>query len=337
MFFIFHGPEEFLRAEAIKELRAKMGEPSMAAMNTTVMDGRKLALAELINVASALPFLGDVRLVVIEGLLGRLEGKANQGASKAERQFIEGLSAYLPSLSPSTWLVFDEDRILSEAHPILRAAKDGQRTATVKLFGRMSEVELRRWLAERAKLKGGTLSGDAIEALVSFGEPDLRLLDQEIEKLITYAGKRPVNAADVKKLVHGSRHVDVFAMVDALGQRSGRKAIEQFHALVEEGEPPGRLLFMITRQFRMILQAKELSDQRASLSEVMRALSAPKFVVEKMMAQARTFSMPQLEMIYRRLLETDQSIKTGQAEPLLAVDVLIAEIAARGGAAERAR
>ena len=62
---------------------------------------------------------------------------------------------------------------------------------------------------------------------------------------------------------------------------------------------------------------------------MMRSLGSPKFVVEKVLTQSRQFSMPQLDYIYRRLLETDQSIKTGQSEPMLAVDMLIAEIVAR--------
>ncbi len=86
---------------------------------------------------------------------------------------------------------------------------------------------------------------------------------------------------------------------------------------------------MITRQFRLIIQAKDLSEQRAPISEVMRTLAVPKFVADKILTQARSFTMAQLDAIYHRLLETDQSIKTGQADPLLAVDMLIAEIAAR--------
>ena len=40
----------------------------------------------------------------------------------------------------------------------------------------------------------------------------------------------------------------------------------------------------------------------------------------------------QARRIYRRLLETDQSIKTGQSDPLLALDALLAEILARSPA-----
>jgi DNA polymerase-3 subunit delta len=326
--FILHGIEEYLRAQALKELRAGLGDESLVEMNTSQIDGKKATLPEVVSAASAMPFMGEKRLVVATGLLGRLEGKGGK-PSKADQAFVEGLIAFLPSVSPATALVFEEDHLLPETHPVMQFARKQPQAVEVRTFGRMNEMELRKWLALRAKARNGALSPEAIDLLATSGDVDLRLLDQEIEKLLTYAHGRPVSGGDVQKLVHAARSVDVFAMVDALGQKNGRRAIEQFHALVADGEPPFRLLFMITRQFRLIVQAKDLSERRAPLTDMMRSLGSPKFVVEKVLTQSRQFSMPQLDYIYRRLLETDQSIKTGQSDPMLAVDTLIAEIVAR--------
>jgi DNA polymerase III subunit delta len=332
--FVFHGIEEFLRARAISDLGVQLGDPSLVSMNSTFLDGSKLTLAGLMDATEALPFLAEKRLVVVSGLLNRLAGKAGK-PNKAEQQFMTGLLAYLPSMSPSAWLVFDDEPI-NEAHPALRYAREHPEQVRVQMFGRLGEAALRTWLVQRAKEKGGALGPDALDALATVGDVDLRLLDQEISKLVAYAGGRNVTGGDIQKLVHAARSVDVFAMVDALGQRNGRRAIEQFHALVDDGQPPVRLLMMITRQFRMIMQAKDLSERRAPIADVMRALGAQKFVAEKMISQSRLFHMVQLETIYRWLLETDLNIKTGQCEALLAVDIVIAEIAARPAPSARA-
>jgi DNA polymerase III subunit delta len=332
--FVFYGVEEFLRAGAIAALVAQLGDPSLASMNTAMLDGRKLTLPELKDAVEAMPFLVEKRLVVVNGLLSRLAGKSGK-PSKADQQFMSGLLAYLPGMSPSAWLVFDEEAI-GEAHPVLQYAREHSDKVRIQMFGRLGEAALRTWLAQRAQKRGGALAADALDALATAGDVDLRLLDQEIGKLVTYAGGRPVSGSDVKKLVHSARAVDVFAMVDALGQRNGRRAIEQFHSLVDDGEPPVRLLTMITRQFRMLMQAKDLSERRAPVADVMRTLGVQKFLADKMLTQSRQFQMAQLETIYRRLLETDLNIKTGQVEPLLAIDILIAEIAARPAGARAA-
>src|SRR5207245_4068172 len=151
--------------------------------------------------------------------------------------------------------------------------------------------ELAQWLRQRASLKVGARGADAVDALVGAGESDLRLLDQEVEKLIMYAAGRTVTAADVQRLTHGARSANVFVMVDALGQRNGRKAIEQFHALVDDGEPAGRPLFMVARQYRMILPAKDLSARRSGRGDMMGTLGAPRFLAGKVEAHCGRLSM----------------------------------------------
>ena len=47
---------------------------------------------------------------------------------------------------------------------------------------------------------------------------------------------------------------------------------------------------------------------------------------QKAWEQASNFALPQLEEIYRRLLETDIAIKTGKSEPVVALDVLVVEL-----------
>ncbi len=49
-----------------------------------------------------------------------------------------------------------------------------------------------------------------------------------------------------------------------------------------------------------------------------------RFVAQKGLRQSQNFSMEQLETIYHKLLETDLSIKTGQMDQVLALDMLIA-------------
>ena len=54
----------------------------------------------------------------------------------------------------------------------------------------------------------------------------------------------------------------------------------------------------------------------------------PSFVAQKMLEQARGFTMPQLEEIYHYLLDIDQGIKTGKFDIEMALDLLIASLAA---------
>ncbi|MFQ6057917.1 MAG: DNA polymerase III subunit delta [Anaerolineae bacterium] len=323
MFYIFHGEDEFSRAEALADMKDRMGDPTWADLNTTILDGRKVTLAELIHTCDAVPFLGERRLVIVKGLLTRLEPKRGEEVSEEARRFIQGLREYLRRLPESTRLVFLEPRSLSRNNPILKLAQKDER-GYVKEFKPPRRDDLNWWITQRVKGKGGDILPGAVTELAAFVGNDLRLLDQEIEKLITYVGgARAISTEDVHLLVSYAQEANVFQMVDALGRRDRRRAITLLHELLDSGQAPAYLLYMITRQFRILMQIKELSQGGASAGEIKARLGLHPFVVDKGLEQARNFSMGQLEAIYGQLLEADTAMKTGRTEPALALDLLI--------------
>jgi DNA polymerase-3 subunit delta len=148
-------------------------------------------------------------------------------------------------------------------------------------------------------------------------------------KLVTYTGlERPITGTDVEMLVPYSQDAVIFDLVDALGHRDGRTAAETLHRLLEEGEHPLGLLGMIVRQFRLLVEVKALKAQGASSRDVAKALKLHPFPAGKLYRQATHFTAFQLEKVYRYLSETDVEIKTGSIEPELALDLLVAGLAA---------
>src|SRR5258708_30699327 len=97
--------------------------------------------------------------------------------------------------------------------------------------------------------------------------------------------------------------------------------------LLEEQDPLA-LLPMIYRQFRLLLQARDVLDMGGGKSDLTKYPDfRSDFVAQKAIEQARNFTMEQLEGIYRYLLDTDQGIKTGRVNDKLALDLLVAGLA----------
>ena len=105
------------------------------------------------------------------------------------------------------------------------------------------------------------------------------------------------------------------------------RAIRELHRLLDLGENALGLLAMITRQFRLLIQVKDLQEKNVPAPEVAQALGQHPFVIEKIGQQARNFSIEQLERIYSHLLDIDVGIKTGEVSDVLALDLLVAELA----------
>jgi DNA polymerase-3 subunit delta len=333
MFYVLHGEDEFSRSEVLAEMKAKMGDPTMADLNTTVLDGSKVTLAELMHTCDTVPFLADRRLVIVEGLLTRLEGEGRGKADKGREQpawkkeYLEELTAYLKRLPETTRLVFLEGKSISPNHPVLKMALADKERGYTKEFRLPTSGKLRRWITDRVESKGGEIEASAAEELAAFVGSDLRLLDQELDKLISYVdGARPITKADVHLLVSYVQQANVFEMVDALGRRDGERAIKLLHRLLEDGEHPLSLLGMIVRQFRIMIQVKDLDERGVSPKKIGAQLGLHPFVAEKGLRQSQNFSMEQLETIYHKLLETDLAIKTGRMDQVLALDMLIVRL-----------
>jgi DNA polymerase-3 subunit delta len=266
--------------------------------------------------------MSDRRLVIVENYLSRLA--AGKGA--ADRSAVESLAKYLPTMSDSARLVFVESETLAKTHPILKLAEK-EETGQVRAFDGPGRGELAGWIAGRVEMHGGTIERPAADALAFAVGDDLRLLNSEIEKLVIYVGhEQPIAPADVELMVPYAGTANVFVMVDAIGRRDGRAALHMLHKLLDEGAAPLYLLSMIVRQFRILIQVKDLSSQGLAASTIAKQAGLHPFVAEKAGRQAMNFSMGQLEMIYARLLETDLAIKTGQTEEVLALDTLVAAL-----------
>jgi DNA polymerase-3 subunit delta len=336
MFYVFHGDNELERSERVADLKQKVGDESVRDLNVTVLDGRKVTLSELQHAADAIPFLADKRLVIVEGLLTRLAARKGKGSagdedspsSGATKDFLNSLLDYLPRLPDTTRLVLVEAQSLKAAQPVVKlAAKQPGRT--VVEFRLPSVGELPRWIMARAKKHGGAFDPKAAVKLANLVGGDLRRLDQEIVKLVTYVNaQRPVAEPDVSALVTDSSTSSVFDLVDALGRRDGQRAAYELHHLLDQGENPLGLLAMIVRQFRLLILVKELQARNLSSDELAKTIGVHPFVARKVAEQTRMFrDLAQLESIYRRLLDIDVAIKTGQTSDVLALDLLVAGLA----------
>jgi DNA polymerase-3 subunit delta len=327
-FYVFHGRDEFTRSETLDSFKRRLGPPDMVDLNTAYLDGQRLTLAELRHACDAIPFLAEKRLIIVKGLLTRLTARKGRELTTGQKEYLASLVDYLPGLPDTTRLVFVEGSALSADHPVVRLANQEEH-GFVKQFDSPKDKALPAWIEERVHEHGGEIESPAAHQLATVISDDLRLLDQEIVKLVTYTnGERPITKADVDMLVPYAQEAVVFDMVDALGRRDGRTAARTLHRLLDSGEHPMGLMAMIVRQFRLLIQVKELKAQGNTPQDVAKVLKLHPFPARKLYDQATHFTGEQLEKVHRHLLDTDVAIKTGRIEPEMALDLLVAGVAA---------
>ena len=180
---------------------------------------------------------------------------------------------------------------------------------------------------KRAAVLGGQFAGPAAAALTAAVGNDTQLAENEIRKLLLYVDySRPVDADDVNELVTGSTSVSIFDMVDFLATGKSKDALRTLHRLEEDSDPPA-LFPLIIRQFRLLVQTRDILDRGGNSAAVQQELSVMPFVAEKTCRQAQLFTAPKLKAIYHKLLELDHSLKTSMADDKTAMDLLVLDVA----------
>ena len=329
MLYLFHGDDEFSRAEAVSRLKTEM-DPTLGALNTTVLAGRNLRLGELRAASDAIPFMVPWRLVIVEELLGPPPPPGNKASRRAEaiaaadQARLAEILEWLPQAPGTTRLVINESRTLGDRHPLLRRVDEAG--GQVQAFAVPAGAELPHWITGRARGLGVDISQPAIQLLTEHIGPNLRLLANELEKLATYLdGRGTIGPAEVEKLVPAEQEADVFHLVGAVGSRDSRRALLLLRRLMDrDRKHPLYLLTMLVRQFRLLLQARELEARGASPQEMAREMEVQPWMPAKLLSQARNFTPGELKAILGELLEIDAGIKTGQADGPLALELFCA-------------
>lgn len=317
MFYLFHGDDVYAQKETVARLLNKLGDPAMLDLNTSRFSGA-FSFVDLRQACDALPFLTPARVTIITDFF----------AAKPGKDFLAELVAYLPQLPGTTRLIFLESQPLRDNNVLLKLARE-LTNGYEKLFVRPQGSELERWIQQRVGKKGGHISPQAVHLLAVNVGNDLDILDNEIEKLVNYKGpdeSAVIAPADVTLLSPYVAAASIFDLVDALGNRNGRRASLLLQQKLNEGIDPFYLFSMFVRQFRLLIQVKELADAGYRPQGISRELKLHSFVVGKLFQQARGFSQRELEQIYRRLLDVDVDVKTGQDDMQTALYLLVANL-----------
>lgn len=329
MLYILLGEDDFSLTKSLEEIKRGAGDQALLAANTTTFDGQQLTLDQLRTVCETVPFLAERRLVIIQGLLGRFEprGKSRQRkriAPPTERESeYKSFAAYLSDIPDSTVLVLIDGRIKSN-NPLF---KQLSARAEVRSFPILREDRLRQWIEREVAGQGASMSPQAVDLLAKLVGGNLWVMANEISKLALFTSGRRIEVEDIKAIVSYVQEANVFAMVDAILDFKAGVAEQLLEQLLQRGASSAYLLVMLSRQVRMIVRAKELRRQRKPEAEIQSRLGLTSgFALRKTLEQAQRYPLERLKEVYRKLLQTDLSIKTGKFEGGLALNLLIAEL-----------
>lgn len=298
-------------------LIARSGGEGLADLNLQRFNAKQLDFAAFEVACQSLPFLSDRRLVILE-----------EAGEALRRLPAERFTQLLECLPPSTALVLIDvypAESKQKKFPLVEWVQANPQKGYQRQYLIPKGSGFVDWIIERCGALGGKIELPAAQLLAEAVESDPRQADQEIEKLLAYVDyQRPINLVDVEKLTHFESQANIFAMVDAIGNKNGTLAIQHLARLLEN-EAALYVFTMIVRQFRLLLVAREALDGGLAPALALKPHSPSSFVNDKVISQARNFSLGQLERIYQELHQLDVGSKSGRSDLPTALERLVVE------------
>jgi DNA polymerase-3 subunit delta len=324
--YLLHGDDSLAIHRAVMELIAQEGvSQEDAGTNVTWLDGSNATVDEMYGAAYTLPFFTGKTMVVITNPTVKILSKEPQ---EKFIRLLEGLpettllilvieDKYEPYGKKKGWQKLGEKSWLGKW---AKAARPGYAYKIYKLpeLSAMPEV-----IRREAEKQGGKISPSAARELAGRIGNDTYLASQEITKLLEYVNfKRTIEIDDIRQVAVSGGMARVFDMTDAAAYGNSREAIHLLHVLLSEEEPE-YLFSMIVRQFRLLIQAREILNGGGNPQALVNTLRVPDFVAGKLMTQVRRFKAEDLARIYHRLLEIDFETKVSAVTLDVAMDELI--------------
>jgi DNA polymerase-3 subunit delta len=176
---------------------------------------------------------------------------------------------------------------------------------------------------------GKRISRDAILLLIERVGQTLSDIDNEISKLVSYIGAKPmIEANDIQEASGFTRQNNLHELNLALGRADAAAAIGLVDQVLDEGVRPIQLLAAMIWHFRNLLDLSRRLEAGENLADLATAVKNPQ-ARREMQSQAKTYSPPALEKIFKELLDLDERLKTGKTHWELFLQLAIFRICTR--------
>ena len=304
--YLLYGEENYLKKQ-YKDRFTKAMLPNGDTMNYAYYEGKGVDVREVIDLAETLPFFAERRLLVFE----------NTGFFKSAGA---DLADYIKDMPDTTFFIFVENEV-DKRSKLFKAVKAKGHIAELPF---QDESTLKKWILGMVRKENKQISESTVTYLLNKVGTDMGNIQKELEKLFCYTlEKDSILPADVDAVCVTQISNHIFDMVNAVADKRQERALELYYELVALKEPPMRILYLMTRQYRILHQVKDLLKKGYGRKEIASKAGLHPFAAGKYMDQAKHFRSSELRAIMEDSADIEERVKTGRLTDVLAVELFI--------------
>jgi DNA polymerase-3 subunit delta len=301
--YIVTGEERFIADDVFGRLRDAAIGTAIAAFNEDKFTAGESDIKRVLGACRTLPMMAARRFVHVRSV-ERWDGA----------EALDELAAYAESANESTCLVITGEKLDGRR----KLAAIGKKRDFHVLCNTLDDRAIEKWVALRCKGLGHAIDAGAAQLIGQLVGPALGFVNDAIERLALYVGDdngkgRPITEEAIVECIVRVRTADVWALVDAAGQRNLARA---FSLLADVYDPRDRGLPLLgalawsVRQFlkfAIALESGQSADAAGRTANVF-----PSSKVRDFAQRAKTLRAREAEQWLVVLAEADAALKSSR-------------------------
>lgn len=308
--YLFFGEERYL----VLQYRDRMKKAIVSDGDEINLNIHKEASPELSKVMDeclSMPFFAEKRLVILQDSGYFATPSASQDA----------LAGFLDSVPETTVLLFVESQV-DKRNKLYKAVA---RTGMAVEFQYPDEQLIRSWVGQTFRRHNVRIPAKAIDLLLDRAGVNMSMLDSQMDKLISCAGEGgTLSREDVDNLVTERLETKVFAVMNAVGLRQRKEAIDRYDEMIRMKERPEMILPFLTRGFNMLYQTKCLLAEKKSNVQIKQIMQIKyDFQLRNYISQQSHFTLDQLRSAVEDCADLEQKYKSGRINVSYAIETLL--------------
>lgn len=325
---VIYGEERYLIRECTKKIMSKV--VSFPELNNLILENENITMDNIINACETIPFMSEYKIVHIKNpdFLKKSDKAASNETLINENTFSNGISQeltnYIKDISENIIILITFDGEIEVKNKFSILTKN---IGTLVQLNALKGAELQKYVTEMFEKNGKHINKSELIYFLAEVGTSLSLIENEVEKLCMFnIGEEIISRNDIDAIVSKTAESNIFKMVDNISRKDAAKAISILSTLLFQKEDHLRILGMIIRQYRLLLNIKLNILDKNPPEQVKSNLKLNEYVFQNMLKQCSLYSEVTLKKALEFCLRTDSEIKNSKINPDLALEMLVVEL-----------
>ncbi len=339
MIIFFYGENDFKIKQKIEELKNKfIKDIDPSGQNIFRLEGEKINSTDFSSKLSSGSLFCSKKMLIISNLL-----------RNKEKNILSNLLDYFKKnkldKSDDIFIFVENDLKSKNKKDLIKISNDREITLKVeekKLYNFLSQQkytqeiknfntsELNSFIKKELELYKLKIENKDIQLLIALIGNNPWNIYHEIKKLAYYKlSSEPIEKIqkkDIEKIVTGIFTENIFNFTDAISVKNTKLALKILEEQYLAGSEPDYILLMLLRQFKILLQIRELLDLNYNSQKIISSLNLHPFVVNKGINQAKNFNKKTIKDILNTLIKMEKLNRSSSIDLKVYLNLLVARV-----------